>query len=168
MPQDDPVERKGSFPTVEQEAYSIEDVGIASQNKIDQLLDTAVNVRQELQVHTRRVVIGLSVAAVLFSVIFGLAFGVLLGLRSQSSDIRQITSDNLANGNLIRENSNAIRESTGPEAAARTNARIAGAITELQRVGVCAALYVVKEIHPACEDVTASMDRVRAGEEFSR
>lgn len=127
-----------------------------NKDKLDALLTTAVALREELQVHIRRIVISVIIGAIAILIMFGSAVGVLWGLKEQTSRITEIAREN-------KENGEAIRSVVGPEAAARSDARVAGAINELQRVGICAALYATKEYPPACADITASMNRIRSG-----
>ncbi len=162
---------KGQKPTVavEQSPHSVEETGISNEEKIDRLLDTAVVVRAELHESRRKIIIGIGAATIALVLVLGFFGGVLWGLNDQADDLTDIARVNRDNGDIARENSEAIKNATGPEATARSNARLAGAIGELQRVGICAALYATDEFHPACEDITLIMDRVRAGENpFSR
>ena len=147
-----------SVPTVECEPHSVEDTGEASSDKLDQLIAIAANVKTALNRRTT-------------------AFGIILialGLlwyndNGQTSELKTIAETNRENGQIARQNSEILLNATGPEARARSAATLAGAINELQRVGICAALYATDEFHPACQDITSVMDRVVAGEDpFAR
>ncbi len=110
------------LPTVESAPYSVEDTGTDSGNKIDQLLATAVTVRQELHDRTRKIALGMAGIAIFFTLALGAALGVLVGLRDQADTLTDIANANKANGEIARENSEAIKAATGPEARARSAA----------------------------------------------
>lgn len=114
-------------------------------SKLDQLLRTAQDAKRALN---RRTVAFLAILVVQALLIIQLL---------------DVAATNKENGNIAKENSEAIRDATGDEARARSAATLSGAINELERVGVCAALYATDEFHPACSDITAAMDEVRAG-----
>ena len=154
---DDDIAREG-------DPFAIEDMGVSNEAKINSLLETAITVREELQTHIRKVLVGLTVAGLFIVTALGAAGGVLHGLSKQSDTLTDIATDNRENGRIARRNSEILLNATGPEARARSSETLSKAIAEIGRVGVCAAFYVVDEYPPACEDVTANMDRMRAGE----
>ena len=163
--QDNPIQPDiESVPTVECEPHSVEETGEASGDKLDTLLRTAITVRKELHERFRKALIGLLIAGFCLAAVGGAAAAALWGLKQQAADLQAIARENRENGKITRENGNILLEATGPEARARSAATLAKAINDIGRTGVCAAFYAVDEYHPACEDVTRTMDRIRAGE----
>lgn len=153
------------IPTVECEPHSVEDTGVASGDKLDQLLDTAITVREELHDRVRKIAVGLVIAAVFVALMIGAAAGVLWGLKTQSNTLTKITKENRANGQIVRDNSEAIRQATDPNSAtaARGRAATTAAVNDLRRSIDCVALYVNGERPDACADVIARMDVIRGG-----
>lgn len=175
------------LPTVECEPHSVEDMGISneakivsSESKIDQLLATAITVREELReqaitvkeelrVRSRKIITTLAIAGTAGAVALGVAGGVLWGLREQAEKLTIIAETNRrngeinrANGEIIKETAVAIRDATSPEAAARGRAATAQAINDIRRSIDCVKLSD-EEIYRACVEVVARLDAIRAG-----
>ena len=108
------------LPTMEKSSHSVENTGISAEGKIDQLLDTATRVREELQANIRMVVYAFVGASVGLLIIFGAAAGVLWGLHGQTSKLTDIANENKTNSEIIRSTSEAIYAATGPEARAKS------------------------------------------------
>lgn len=122
---------RDKHPTVEETPFSVEDTGISNEEKINKLLATAVNVREELYASRRKIIIVFTCASVILILVLGFAVGVLWGLRGQANKLREIASVNLINGAIVRENSDAIKDATGPEARARSSAATVDALRRI-------------------------------------
>lgn len=85
----------------------------------------------------------------------GLAFALLLAVGMGGAIIQSAS-----NGRVLAK----INAVTGPEAQARSQAIVGGALSDIRRSTDCVALYINGERPPACRDVDERVDRLRAGE----
>lgn len=167
MEPQNPAPNRNNNPTVEESPHSVEDMGATNETneeKINRLLATAVTVREELHAARRKIIIGLVIAGLTFLIALAFVGGVLWGIRSQAHKLTDIATVNQENGVIARENSEAIKAATGPDARARSAAATNAVIADLRRSIDCAALYINDERYEACEMVTERLDSIRAGE----
>ena len=119
--------------------------------KIDEIIAGNAAVKAQLKKRT----FWFLVASVIFIVILSI-FGFQLN-----------RLNGIANGNKqLNQNTNSIvttlNNATGPEAQAKSQAVLAGAIAELRRSFDCAAIYVYfKETPSQCSDVVGRIDALR-------
>lgn len=159
------------FPTVECEPHGVEDMGISNEakmisaeEKIDRLLATAVTVREELITRGQRAakwLVGLGTAIAL-----GLGFGggMIWGIRQQTTELRKQADYLSVIATSNKENGDAIRAATSPEASARGRATTAAAINEIRRSIDCVALED-EATYAACVDVVARLNAIRDGKD---
>lgn len=95
--------------SVEKNRFSIEE-------KVDELIATAAEVRQKLRVRN----ILFCIAGVLFAIMVAFCSVVLLGLRHQASDLKAIAVSNNNNGKDIKSVIDSINAATGADARARS------------------------------------------------
>ncbi len=159
----DPIQPKprNGNPTLEDIKHSIEDTGISSETKIDQLLATAVTVRQELHDRTKRIVTGMCAVGAVFLLALGAAGGILIGLSNQADDLEAIAVSNGNNGNDIKTALDILLGATGPEARTRSAIATADVIRRNVIEGDCRmrrvqARLVAPDPSASCESQTDS------------
>ncbi len=108
------------LPSTEGSAGSTEQTGQSTETKVDYLIATAVEVKRKLRLRN----ITFMVVGFVFAAMLVFCVVVIQGLRGQADNIEGIARENKANGDTLRENSEAIKTATGPEAAARSVAAI--------------------------------------------
>ena len=104
---------------------------------------------------------------VVVGAMLGLAYFAVLtvGAIQDGQDRRRSRQriENLAK--RIDDTTAAIENATSPEARARGDATLAFAIAEIRRSIDCVAFYVNNERPPACAEIAARMDAIRAGDD---
>lgn len=149
-------------PTVENAPHAVEDMGISNEDKINQLLATAITVRVELRDRIRKFFIGLIIAGVFIAAAIGAAGAILKGLNDHAVRLTKIATENRENGQVIREALGILVNATSDEATARARAATADAINEIRRSIDCTKLSD-EATYPACVETVARLDAIRAG-----
>ena len=123
--------------------------------EIEAKIDEIISGNKELKAQLKRRTFWFIIAAATFGFIllgFGLQVSRLNGIANSNRHLNQDTH------NIVTT----LNGATGPEAQAKSQAVLAGAIAELRRSFDCAAIYVYfKETPSLCLDVVGRIDALR-------
>lgn len=152
--------------SVEGAAFSIEDTGVDTNTKIDDLIAIAAEVKRALN---RRLII--VTAAIMVPLIIGVMF--LIAVHAQANDIKRIatTTQSIAastnnNSRNIQAVLDGVNNATGPEARAKSTATLKAALDDIRRSLDCQGFYFHDPDRKAvCDEVSARLDAIDAGQD---